>query len=288
MSLPADLPVDSHVHTQWSWDAPGGDMVATCERAVAMGLPALAFTEHVDITPTVVPDEVVAALAVDAPDHPVVVLTREGQLTPPPFDVDGYLASVAECRDRFPQLRILTGLELGEPHRHGPMLDDLLARASFDRVLGSLHCLPMRDGFGEPPALYVEQDPATVVRDYLAEIVELVRADTRFEVLAHVDFPARWWPESSGPFDIGDFEEEFRAALKATAVSGRALELNTRLPHAEPLLRWWRDAGGAAVSFGSDAHEPTKLAAGFREAAHLAEAHGYRPGRHPHELWGSS
>jgi histidinol-phosphatase (PHP family) len=263
-------------------------MVATCEQAVSIGLPAVAFTEHIDVTPTVVPDEVLHRLAAVAPDHALVTDTRDGLFTPPAFDVEGYLAKVAECRDRFPQLRILTGLEMGEPHRHGDLLARLLAQADFDRVLGSLHCLPLGGGFGEPPALYVEQDPATVVRDYLAEIAELVRVDTRFEVLAHVDFPARWWPETSGPFDINAFEDEFRAALKAAADSGRALELNTRLPHADALLRWWRDVGGRAISFGSDAHDPAKLAAGFQEAAQFAEAHGFRPGQVPHELWGRS
>ncbi len=49
------LPADSHVHSEWSWDTGGpnssaaGRMVATCERARSMGLPALFFTEHLDL-----------------------------------------------------------------------------------------------------------------------------------------------------------------------------------------------------------------------------------------------
>jgi hypothetical protein len=38
-----------------------------------------------------------------------------GGRRPPPLDVEGYLACVQRCRDRFPGLRILTGAELGEP-----------------------------------------------------------------------------------------------------------------------------------------------------------------------------
>ena len=37
-----------HVHTEWSWDAPRGHMERSCERAIEIGLPALAFTEHAD------------------------------------------------------------------------------------------------------------------------------------------------------------------------------------------------------------------------------------------------
>jgi len=43
--------MDGHVHTQWSWDAPYGDMLATCARALQIGLRSLAFTEHADFTP---------------------------------------------------------------------------------------------------------------------------------------------------------------------------------------------------------------------------------------------
>jgi histidinol-phosphatase (PHP family) len=38
------LPPDSHVHSQWSWDALAGSMVETCRRAVDLELPSVAFT----------------------------------------------------------------------------------------------------------------------------------------------------------------------------------------------------------------------------------------------------
>src|SRR5207249_7495142 len=40
-------PLDSHVHTEWSWDAPReASMVHSCEQAVAAGLPGVAFTDQ--------------------------------------------------------------------------------------------------------------------------------------------------------------------------------------------------------------------------------------------------
>src|SRR6185369_782479 len=44
------LPCDSHVHSEWSWDTPVGDMEGSCARALELGLPAIAFTEHLDNT----------------------------------------------------------------------------------------------------------------------------------------------------------------------------------------------------------------------------------------------
>lgn len=45
------LPADNHVHSQFSWDT-GVDasMEEACRQAVQIGLPAIAFTEHVDFT----------------------------------------------------------------------------------------------------------------------------------------------------------------------------------------------------------------------------------------------
>jgi hypothetical protein len=42
---------DCHVHSQFSYDAPDGSMESSCERAVRLGVPAIAFTEHADYVP---------------------------------------------------------------------------------------------------------------------------------------------------------------------------------------------------------------------------------------------
>jgi histidinol-phosphatase (PHP family) len=52
------------------------------------------------------------------------------------------------------------------------------------------------------------------------------------------------------------------------------------------ILQWWRDEGGTAITFGSDAHFPESVARGFREAMQMADAFSFRPGPMPHELWG--
>ena len=79
-----------------------------------------------------------------------------------------------------------------------------------------------------------------------------------FQVLAHVDFPRRYWPGGTRRFVEKDYEEEYRAVFRALAGTGRALEINTSSPLASAdQVRWFHDEGGEAVSFGSDAHQPT-------------------------------
>jgi histidinol-phosphatase (PHP family) len=256
-------------------------MERSCAQAVDLGLPAIAFTEHLDHTVWTV-----ALDAVEGNDQLAAFVTPDGKVTPPEFDATGYLEAIERCRDRFPSLRILSGLELGEPHWHAAATANVLGAGRFDRVLGSLHCLPDGDGFAEPPGLYGHRAAAEVVRQYLAEVANLVTDSDVFSVLAHIDYPVRYWPEQeAGPFALSPFEEEFRHALRATAQSGRVLEINTVLPAQPTLVRWWHEEGGGAVTFGSDAHEPSAVARGFREAADLAAAHGFRPGPDPYDVW---
>jgi histidinol-phosphatase (PHP family) len=280
---PPLLPPDDHTHSEWSWDATAGSMLGSCERAAALGLPSIAFTEHVDVTRWVLPTEVRDQLTRDA--HRI---GHDGRFDPPPLDVDGYLASIATCRARFPELRIVTGVEVGEPHWFAPQTRALLASGAFERVLGSLHSVPID---GRPwmvddllgPYAPGGLTAADAVRAYLVEAAAMVRSfPDEVQVLAHIDYPVRRWV---GGFDPAVFEEEFREVLTVLAASGRALEINTRVPLAGTVVAWWRDVGGRAVTFGSDAHEPSAVAYGFAEAAAVAEANGFRPDRDPHGTW---
>jgi histidinol-phosphatase (PHP family) len=275
------LPPDSHVHSEWSWDTSVGDMEQSCVRAVELGLPAIAFTEHLDHT--------VWRIALQGPyvmDNLTALADPNGMLTPPAFDAAGYLQAIERCRERFPELRILSGLELGEPHRHVSQCAQVLAAGRFDRVLGSLHTLPDQGAFAEPWGIYPHRDPQEVVRDYLVDVATMVSTTEMFTVLAHIDYPVRSWPtEKAGPFDPTTFEDEFRYALRATAQSGRALEVNTRLPLHGAILSWWHEEGGEAITFGSDAHLPSLVGHGFAEAAQMAEAHGFRGGKNLFDSW---
>jgi histidinol-phosphatase (PHP family) len=278
--MAAMLPADGHVHTEWSWDCEPGDMEASCVRAMTVGLPAIAFTEHLDFT--------VWTAVEPAPDAPAKVtdlITEDGTLIPPPLDVDGYLACVRRCREKFPDLLILTGVEVGEPHWHADRVAAVLGAGHFDRVLGSLHTLPLGAGLNEPGEHFARRPAPEVVRDYLAETPRLVAGFTDFEALAHIDFVSRYWPVAAGPFDPADFEEEFRHALTAVAAAGRALEVNTNRKPFPEIMRWWSEAGGEVITFGSDAHSPGGVGNGFAEAVAMVEALGFRPGRHPYDKW---
>jgi histidinol-phosphatase (PHP family) len=272
------LPGDNHVHSQWSWDALAGSMAGTCERAVEIGLPVVAFTEHADFAPWwlgpggKVPEQW----------EPLV---RDDVLTPPDLDLRGYQECLQACRERFPGLRILSGVELSEPHWFPQRSAALLRDGGFDRVLASIHTARSGAGFIEYGDCFAERSPADVMRGYLAEAAALITEFDDFTVLAHIDYPARKWPRDAPPYVPGEFEDEYRHVLRVLADAGKALEFSTRVPLHPEVLTWWREEGGQAITFASDAHQPEALAAGFAEAVAVAETVGFAAGPDPAGLW---
>jgi len=270
------LPPDNHVHTEWSWDAPAeASMRRSCEQALAAGVPAVAFTDHLDFTTAADGDRIAAEHIEPRPYSRMHLL-----------DVPGYLATVHECRQRYPDLRILTGAEIGEAHLWAASARTVVTGAEFDRILGSLHAIPFDGKLTAADYLFRRMPAGEVMRLYFAELLRLVEGSDIFQVLAHLDFPRRMWPRTAAAYDERAFEPQIRAVLQALASSGRVLEVNTKSPLASAeLLRWWREAGGTAVSFGSDAHQYWRVGDRFKLAVDVVEAAGFRPGRDRFDFW---
>jgi len=240
-------------------------MERSCERAIEVGLPAIAFTEHADWA-----------------------LVHEGQHS---VDIAGYLDAVERCRAKFKDLRILTGVELGEPHWFPKETAEVLAAGPLDQVHGSIHCIRLggrlidASQFRERPGI----DFREAVTEYFRETLAMVESGQPFETLAHLDYPKRYWLDGLAPYREEDYEAVIRAILVAAAHTGRVLEVNTTrgrtLCPDITVVRWWREVGGQAVQYGSDAHQPDKVAEGFMLATQMVEAAGFKPAPDPAGLW---
>ena len=245
-------------------------MEATCRRAIEIGLPAIAFTEHADFVSGVHAD------------------LR-------PLDVAAYVDEVGRCRGIFPGLRILSGVELGEPHRFPAEAAAVLGAGPLDRILGSAHCFEWNGRLVDASQLnrLPVEEVTGAVQAYLHEVLALVESGQPFQVLAHLDYPKRYWPHDRMTYREGDFEEEIRAILRGAAARGSTLEINTTrgaapkrgLCPGPTVLGWWVECGGRTVTLGSDSHEPALIAAGFELAAQMAEGCGFKPNDDPTGFW---
>jgi len=242
----------------------------------------LAFTEHLDITGWAIGQE-------DLLNHLRPLVDANGVLTPELLDAGGYLDCIERCRWKFPELRILTGVELGQPHIDGDGARRLVDLSALDRVNGSLHTLPVPEAPEalrcEPITLYRRWPAERVVRDYLAEVHRVISGSDAFAVFTHIEYAVRDWPtHTEGPFDPRTFEDEFRQAMRAVAGSGRARAERWRPDTTMDRSvvergRWPRHHVGQRCS------HPEGLAGNFFEAMAMAEYFGFRPGRRPEDVW---
>jgi histidinol-phosphatase (PHP family) len=261
------IPYDYHIHSNFSADS-RATIEQMCLRAVAMGIPEIGFAEHYDLHPD---------------ENPRDWLRLEP-----------WLEELNRCRAEFQgRLVIRAGIEVGEPHLFQPEMNAILARAPFDYAIGSLHWIGRSTIFN---AAYFHRPAEEAFGLYFAEL-ERMTARGGFDVLGHLDVPARSSFEVYGSYDPAPYEWLIRPVLRNCIEHGIALDVNTSalrrraqvlLPGLE-ILRWYVEMGGRCVTLGSDAHRADEVAAHFGLAIEAIKAAGLKSliqfeGRQPRML----
>lgn len=174
--------------------------------------------------------------------------------------------------------KILFGIETDYYEGCERFLGQWLPRQGFDLVIGSVHYI---DGWGfdNPRERHVwdSVDVTATWRKYFELVGRL--ADSRlFDAVGHLDLPKKF---GYRPPDKA-LEEMAHPLLDRMARSGTGIELNTsglRKPVGEiypsPLLLSMARERGIPICFGSDAHRPEDVGAGFDLALGLARDAGY-------------
>lgn len=192
-------------------------------------------------------------------------------------------AQMEECRQRFPGLKLLRGIELGQPLQALSAAEDALSGREYDFVIGSVHNVAGEKDFyylgrhGLPPERW-----DALLTQYFREIEEMARWGG-FDSLAHITYPLRYIPAGEGGPDFSSHREELEAALTALIRAGKALEMNTSrltkrdapaMPELE-VFTLYRSLGGKLVTLGSDAHCAEDLAQGIDAGMELLKRAGF-------------
>ena len=240
--------IDSHLHTENSFDCRPGCSDGLILKARALGLGGFTVTDHWEI----------------------------GTGRYPAFlrDIAASRRYTLAMKRQAPNLDIGWGVELGQPHHDPAEAGAALSTFSFDFVLASCHMVRGREDFcGISP----EDRPEELLRQYFEEMAELSR-EADFDSLAHLTYPLRYLPGAGGgPVDLSAYREQIDAVFTALIKRGASLEVNTSglrqslgetLPGPALLARYY-ELGGRRITLGSDAHETAHMAAGFGQALEM-------------------
>ena len=234
--------VDYHVHTIFSDDS-REPMESMCERALALGLGEVCFTEHLDFD----------ALSL-------------GYYKP-----DAYFAELERLREKYEgKLTLRAGLEISEPHDHQKELEEAHKRP-YDFILGAVHY--WMGGLFPSVMRDRKMDVALCCRCYWDEMRKMA-AVGGYDCAAHFDFPIRFFGRVEYDQDIID--EIFTLLVRNNTI----IEINTsslRRGLVEPmpgrdLLARYVACGGKHVVLGSDAHSAQELYQGIDAARELAQS----------------
>lgn len=245
-----EITTDLHMHTTYSWDARNTPR-EMCERAVELGLEAIAFTEHAEWFPKQLGYEKSAA----------------------------YFAEIEQCNAEF-DLRVLSGVELGNPHRFKAEACALIEAHPFDIRIGSIHWLYNENIHNK--RVFGRRDPDEVIRDYFAEMERMVNTFP-LDVVAHPDRILMRATFSRYRYDLKSAETQIRATLRAIAQQNIVLELNSKHINdkvnwnddLQTMLRWYREEGGERVMVNSDSHGVDQIGRNFQTAARMLERVGF-------------
>ena len=252
---------DVHTHSLHSFDAESS-VDEMCRTAIERGLTDLAVTDHCE-----------AEYICCGEDCEFGSFDRQ---------IPQSIASIHEAQQKYgAQLKLLCGLELGEPMHDPEQTAHALAYGDFDFILASVHNLRGRDDFYFMDFKQVNVNE--ILREYFDELAETA-ALPYFDSLSHLTYPLRYIAEREGYYpDLLPFEEQIDRIFNILIKNQKALEINVSglfkpinrtLPDAN-LVKKFHDMGGRYITLGTDAHCAVMVGKGIKEGIKVAKQAGF-------------
>ena len=252
---------DLHTHSNNSFDAKSS-VDDICRAAIERGLYAVAITDHCEA--------------------PFIRFGDDCEFGC--FDrlIPQSIADTAAARKKYAgQLRVIRGLELGEPLDEPDGTARALSYGEYDFVLASVHNIRNMQDFYYMNYSGVDIDGLLAL--YFAEL-EQVAAFPHFDSLSHLTYPLRYIFKGTGKMpDLSVHSDSIDRIFKILIENNKALEINvqglfrelkTTLPSL-PLVRRYRELGGRLITIGTDAHSADMVGVGIKEGIEVAKAAGF-------------
>lgn len=250
---------DCHMHSAFSADSET-PMEQMIEKACALGLQGICFTEHLD------------------PDYPPTPDQLDFSL-----DMKTYMETLFFLKEQYQErIQVNFGIELGLQEHLGDFFRGLTQTAPFDFVIGSSHVVHGYDPYYDD--YFAGREEYDCYREYFESILENLQSFDGMDVYGHLDYVVRYGPGKNKEYSYGIYSDILDEILRTLISRNIGIELNTGGYHyglGEPnpcvdVIRRYRELGGEIITVGADAHTPDKVAYAFDKAAAVLEQCGFR------------
>ena len=247
------------MHTKSSFD---GNYTAAemTESAIAHELSTIAFTDHFDVD----------------------FYERHNLGVRQQTSYEDILSVIEKYSDR---IRILRGIEMGQPTYEPELTGKSLERYEYDFVIGSIHNLRQMPDFGDLKYKEMELGEIYSLLDRYFEEELILAKWNGFDTLAHLTYPMRYIVQAGrNEVELSRYDDITDEIFKTLIANGKALEINTsglRQPigktmPTENYVRRFRELGGELLTLGSDAHFTDHTGAGIDDGYEIAEVCGFK------------
>lgn len=224
-----NMKYDYHIHTEDSYDSKikADELI---RKAIKLNYNEIAITEHLDLLP------------------------QELSVFGLP-SLKKYKARIAALQRQYAEIKIITGIEIGDYHQVREFAQNLVAELNFELILGSVHFLSDHTNIALPLPKPLSNEQ---VEDYYRLNLALV-SSCDIDILAHLGVYKRHYP---GIPDETEVYPIIREIFQVMIQRGIALEINlsalrngypSYLPE-DHIIQLYLEQGGQLFSIGSDAH----------------------------------
>ena len=236
---------DNHTHSTFSPDA-RTTVEESIAYAVSHGLSGIAFTDHLDLDAPARDNEFKFSIAQQQQEieHCSHLLHESSQRV--------------VCREaEITKLQVFKGIEVGlQPGSLGK-IREYVKGFDFDVVIGSVHFVEHLDPYMQ--TYYEGKDYKRAYSGALEAICKTAFEYRDFDILGHYDYITRYRNYPCRSITLAEFGDYMEPLLK--------LDLN--------ILKRFKELGGEALSFGSDAHDAFRLGESFEFYAEVVKKCGF-------------
>lgn len=252
---------DLHTHSNNSFDAKSS-VDSMCKAAINKGLYAIAITDHCEA--------------------PFIKCGADCEFGSFDEQIPKSISDTLKAQQKYAnQLKVLCGIELGEPMHDMECTNRAISYGDFDFVLASVHNLRGMEDFYYLDFKTLDVD--IILKSYFDELAETAKFE-HFDSLAHLTYPLRYIKTSTGKIpDLAPYQDRIDEIYKILIKNNKALEINvsgyfkelgTALPD-EPQIKRYRELGGKYITIGTDAHSDDFVGKGIEKGIELAKKCGF-------------
>lgn len=226
---------DYHMHSNYSDDSiyPLEEEV---QRAIALGLEEICFTEHVD--------------------YGIKEYTEAFY--------QEYRTELMSCKQKYQdQIMIKYGIEFGIQTHTIPLYQHDFDQTDFDFVILSCHQVNDQEFWTQEFQKGKTQEEYNIA--YYQEILDVMKNYKDYSVLGHLDAIKR--DDQAGIFPFEKTKDIITEILLLAIQDGKGIEVNTSneryglkdLTPCKDILRLYHELGGEILTFGSDSHKEEQV-----------------------------